>query len=215
MILTSSDMPDRPNSLDQKATAENGDDPFHCDAGEKEALANLVALMYPELKRIASQRMRGERPDHTLQATSLVNEFFLRLARHKNIAWRSRTHFLAVASRLMRQVLIDYARFHNAQIRGGTRVKVQFTDIDVPGTANAFDVLIMNELMDRLKELDRWAAAVAEMRLYGELSHAEIAEIIGKDERTVKRYWKFAREWIIDQLRTGHGDAGERLAVDK
>jgi RNA polymerase sigma factor (TIGR02999 family) len=170
--------------------------------------------MYPELKRIAGMRMRRERKEHTLQATALVNEFFLRLARQKNLQWRSRTHFLAVASQVMRRVLIDYARFHNAETHGGGTIKVEFTDIDIPGGRNAVDILIVNDLLGKLEKLDERAASVAEMRLFGELTHTEIAEIIGKDERTVKRYWKFARAWMIDQLQLRQEDVGEGLEPD-
>ena len=183
-------------------------------ADDGEARARVIELMYPELKRIASLRMRHERRDHTLQATALVNEFFLRLARQREVQWRSRAHFLAFASQAMRRVLIDHARSHQAQAHGGGSVKVQFSDVDVPGKTNAVDVLIIHDLLGRLEKLDRQAAAVAEMRLFGELTHAEAAEVIGKDERTVKRYWKFAREWMTDQLQTGQEDVGERLELD-
>jgi RNA polymerase sigma-70 factor, ECF subfamily len=187
---------------------------LRCGAGDREARARLVSLMYPELKRIAALRMRGERRDHTLQATALVNEFFLRLARQKVVQWHSRTHFLAVASQVMRQVLVDYARSHNAVIHGGGCIKVEFKDIDVAGERNAVDILVFDELLGRLEKLDEPAAAVAEMRLFGELTHAEIAEIINKDERTVKRYWRFARAWMADQLQTNQQDVDRGMETD-
>jgi RNA polymerase sigma factor (sigma-70 family) len=114
----------------------------------------------------------------------------------------------------MRQVLIDYARSHNALSHGGRCIKVEFTDISVPGGRNAVDILIFDELLVRLEKLDQRAAAVAEMRLFGELTHAEIAEIIGKDERTVKRYWRFARAWVVDQLQMGEQDVGGGMEPD-
>jgi RNA polymerase sigma factor (TIGR02999 family) len=217
MILKSSDDMSQQHRLNARALPGAGeitDALLRCGAGDVEARAKLVSLVYPELKRIASLRMRGERRDHTLQATALVSEFFLRLANQKAVQWRSRSHFLAVASQVMRQVLIDYARSHNALSHGGRCIKVEFTDISVPGGRNAVDILIFDELLVRLEKLDQRAAAVAEMRLFGELTHAEIAEIIGKDERTVKRYWRFARAWVVDQLQMGEQDVGGGMEPD-
>ena len=172
-----------------------------CASGDPEVKAKLITLMYPELKRIAEARMRNERDDHTLQPTALVNEFFLELARQQDVSWRTRAHFLAVASRAMRRYLVDYARAHNAQKRPGSRIRVNLDAPLLGRSESPLDALEFDELIERLAAEDARMAQVVEMRCFGGLTHEEIAQSIGVDERTVKRDWQVARAWIIGQIR--------------
>jgi len=166
--------------------------------GEPDAHQRLIELLYPELRKLAEFRMRGDRPDHTLQPTALVSEFFLEVARAHGISWRDRTHFLAVASQMMRRFLIDYSRNHNAQRRGGGLRAVQLLDHgfddDLPGAA------IVGQLLDRLAQEEPRMAKVVDMRCFGGLTHAEIGEVLGIDERTAKRDWQVGRAWLKAKL---------------
>lgn len=173
------------------------------EAGEQQVRGELVSVMYPELKRMADARMRSERPDHTIQPTELVNEFFLEIARTEGINWRNRKHFLAVASQVMRRFLIDYARAHASQRRGGNSIKLRLADLElrVEDGDGALDPVIIGELLDRLAAEEPRMAKVVEMRCFGGLSHAEIADVLDIDERTVKRDWQIARAWLYGQLR--------------
>ncbi len=181
-----------------------------CSAGDSKVRAQLIALMYPELKRIAETRMRHERKDHTLQPTALVNEFFLELARQQDFSWRTRAHFLAVASRAMHRYLIDYARAHNADKRPEGRLRVQLDALQPARSNEAFDALELDEALERLAAEDLRMAQVVEMRCFGGLTHEEIAQTIGIDERTVKRDWQVARAWLIGQLRKGKANRDVR-----
>lgn len=169
-------------------------------AGEEGTRSELVSVMYPELKRIAEAQMRGERVDHTLQPTALVNELFLEIVRSQAVQWRDRKHFLAVAARAMRHFLIDYARAHSAARRGGGAIKLRLTDLDLP-VEGALDPLIIGELFDHLAKEEPRMARVVEMHCFGGLNYAEIAEILEIDERTAKRDWQVARAWLYGHLR--------------
>jgi len=166
--------------------------------------ADVIERLYPELKRIAAFRMKRERPDHTLQPTALVNEFFIRLAAKPEFEWQSRAHFLAAASVAMRRLLVDHARNHRCAKNGGDVVRVQIEGdfreaADVDGT----DMLAFDELLRHLEKEEPRMAQVVELRCFGGLTHAEIAEVIGTDERTAKRDWQVAKAWLAGKLRKG------------
>jgi RNA polymerase sigma factor (TIGR02999 family) len=169
-------------------------------AGEESAKNELFTLMYPELRRIAEAQMRRERADHTLQPTALVNEFFLEFSRERKTHWRDRKHIRALAAQAMRRFLIDYARGHTAARRGGPAIKLQLTDLDIP-VAEGLNPIIIDELLDRLANEEPRMARVVELRCFGGLNHAEIAEILKIDERTVRRDWQVGRAWLYGQLR--------------
>jgi RNA polymerase sigma factor (TIGR02999 family) len=176
-------------------------------AASPEEKARVIQLMYPELKRIAEIRMSQERRDHTLQPTALVNEFFLRLARARNIGWQNRAHFLAAASQAMRLLLVDYSRSHNAGKRGGDHMSnMEIEGAEPAQTPRIVDVLEIDELLTALAAEEPRMARVMEMRCFGGLTHAEIAEVLGVDERTVKRDWQVARAWMFNRLRGGSAD---------
>jgi RNA polymerase sigma factor (TIGR02999 family) len=159
----------------------------------------LLALLYPQLKRIAEMRMSRERADHTLQPTALVNEFYLHVARLQGLSWKNRAHFLAVASNAMRRVLVDYARGHNAEKRNVAKI-VSLTDHDKGSIDHAFDALEIHDLLNHLALEEPRMARVIELRYFGGLTHAEAAEVLNVDERTVKRDWQVARAWLLAQL---------------
>lgn len=169
--------------------------------GESSARASLMEALYPELKRIAEIRMRLERPDHTLQATALVSELFLEMAHSQEISWRSRTHFLAVASQAMRRFLIDYARAHNADRRGGGVARLQLDGIDIK-QEDCSDIVVIGDLLDKLASEEPRMAQVVDMRCFGGLTYAEIGAVLEIDERTAKRDWQVARAWLQAHLKT-------------
>jgi RNA polymerase sigma factor (TIGR02999 family) len=178
-------------------------------AEEPAVRSELIVLLYPELRRIAESRMRSERRDHTLQPTALVNEFFLRLARQEKFQWRNRSHFLAVASRTMLNLLVDYARSHNAQANGGNVFKVQLEGLDVAGHDSGVDPVVIGELLGRLASQEPRASKVVELHCFGGLTFPEIAEILNVDEKTAKRDWQMARAWLRGKLRKSYSaDAG-------
>src|SRR5262249_11506792 len=154
------------------------------DGGDERARSQLVALLYPELRRIAESRMRTERLDHTLQPTALVNEFFLQLARQAPLSCRSRSHFLAAASQALRRLLIDHARSRAAGKRGGNPLRIQLDDFVLQQDDPGLDVVVLGQLLDRLASEEPRMAKVVDMHCFGGLTHQEIGEALGVDERT-------------------------------
>ena len=178
-----------------------------------EEKSRVIQMMYPELKRVAQMRMRRERPDHTLQPTALVNEFFLRLAKARNVNWQSRAHFLAAASRAMRLMLVDYSRSHKAGKRQHGYPNMEFESGEPAQDPGVIDIIQIDELLTALAAEEPRMAAVVEMRCFGGLTHAEIAEVLGVDERTVKRDWQVARAWMFSRLRGGSDDVRRRMGA--
>lgn len=170
------------------------------DAGESAAEEELYGLLWSELHDRARGFMRDQGPEHTLQATALVNEVWLRLARAGSSGWESRRHFLAVATRAMRSVLVDHARARSAQKRSGDRRRVEIDEAtpdapEAPGGADsASRIVALDEALERLAAEDPDSARVAEMRLFGGLEHADVARALDVSTRTVERAWKRARE---------------------
>lgn len=179
--------------------------------GDRGAEARLIDAVYPELKRIAARQMRSERPDHTLQATALANEAYLKLTHRKDANWQNRAHFFAVAARVMRRILLDYARSHRAQKRGGQLPQVPLSEVYAFSPARCEEVIVLDEVLTRLSEKDEDAAKVVELRFFGGLSVAETAEALQTSERTVKRKWKLARAWLHARLRSEHEDVDRQM----
>jgi RNA polymerase sigma factor (TIGR02999 family) len=167
--------------------------------GDEEALAALVPVVYKELRRLAHYHLKSERANHTLQSTALVNEAFLRLVGGEPVLLQNRAHFIAVASRLMRQILVDYARSRGANKRdGGHRIDLEdFADLsgaaEVPLTA-------VDRALDELSRVDERQAKVVEMKFFGGLSEAEIAQVLGISLATVERDWRTARIWLRREM---------------
>jgi RNA polymerase sigma factor (TIGR02999 family) len=171
--------------------------------GDPEALQALVPLVERELHRVAAHQMRGERPGHTLQPTALVNEAYLRLVGVTKIEWRNRAHFLAVAARTMRRVLIDLARAKGYQKRGGRQPKVSLDDVDVAGPDPGHDIVAVHDALDALASQDARKAQVVELRYFGGLSVDETAEVLAVSPETVMRDWRFAKAWLLRELSAG------------
>jgi RNA polymerase sigma factor (TIGR02999 family) len=173
-------------------------------AGDETALARLTPLVHEELRRIARRCMRGERAGHSLQATALVNEAYLRLVGVQHVNWQNRAHFLAMAARLMRRVLVDIARARRYQKRGAGAIQVSLSDARrAPGRSR--DVVSLDEALHALARVDERKSRVVELRFFGGLSVAETAAALAVSPETVMRDWKLARAWLRREM----GSAGK------
>jgi RNA polymerase sigma factor (TIGR02999 family) len=169
----------------------------HGDAG---ALQKLTPLVYDELRRLARQYMKGQSPDHTLQTTALVNEAYLRLAGHKNPNFANRSHFLAVAAKAMRQILVNHAKALQTGKRGAGAGKVQLDEAALVSPEQTSAILDVNEALERLAMLDARKAQVVELKYFGGLKQEEIADVLKISSVTVRRDWIFARAWLYNEL---------------
>jgi RNA polymerase sigma factor (TIGR02999 family) len=168
--------------------------------GDENAGARLVELVYPELRKLARHSMRSERAEHTLQPTALVNEALLRLLSNESVDWQSRAHFMAIAARQLRRVLVDHARMAHRDKRGGDQVKLTLSAADAVGRGSETDLMALNEALERLATLDPRSAQVVELRFFGGLEAQEAAEALGISVSTLKRDWEFARAWLKTEL---------------
>jgi len=178
-------------------------------AGDAAAFDTLVPVVYTDLRRLAQSMMRRERSDHTLQATALLNETYMRLVQQQKVTWEDRSHFYAFAARLMRNILTDHARAHLAGRRGGpNRIKIELTDdLAWIGSANE-EILDLYRALERLEVLDPRKARVVEMRYFLAFTTAEVAEALSISLATAERDLQFARGWLYRELR-GEGTADE------
>ena len=178
-------------------------------SGDRVALDQLVPLVYAELRHLAHCHMRGERPGHLLQTTALVNEAYLRLVDVTRVQWQSRTHFFAVAAHLMRRVLVDAARERDAHKRGGGITLVPLDEARTLGRERALELVALDEAIEALSRVDARKARVVELRYFGGLTVGETADVIGVSGETVMRDWRFAKLWLLRELRRPTGPAGE------
>ena len=168
--------------------------------GDEAAVQRLLPLVHDELRRLAHRHMAGERPNHLLQATALVNEVYLRLVDIRRVQWQDRAHFFAMAARLMRRVLVDFARAQKNQKRGGDFQRVTF-DRDLPvASETPDDLLAIDEALTRLAGQYERKSQVVELRFFGGLSVEETAEALKISPETVLRDWKFAKTWLLREL---------------
>jgi len=171
--------------------------------GDEEALEQLVPLVHGELRRIARRCMAGERKGHSLQATALVNEAYLRLVDVQHVNWQNRAHFLAMSARLMRRILVDYARSKGYQKRGGGAVRVTFDEgLPVVGGRDQ-DLVAVDDALEALAKIDERKSRVVELRFFGGLSVEETATVLKVSPETVMRDWKLAKAWLLRALRSG------------
>lgn len=161
--------------------------------GGWEAVPQIVEAVYPELRRLAAHYMRGERKDHTLQPTALINEAFLRLFGDQPVEWKDRAHFIATAARVMRFVLVDHARQHSANKRGGGWLALELKEGLVYSPERADDLLHLEDALQALERADPAKARVVELKVFGGLTAEQIATLTGSSERTVKRHWAAAK----------------------
>jgi RNA polymerase sigma factor (TIGR02999 family) len=168
--------------------------------GDAKALDDLMPLVHLELKRLARRRMRAERNGHTLQTNGLVNEAYIRLVDATRIQWQNRAHFFAVSARLMRQILVDYARSRRYQKRGGNLTIIPLDHAPTPRTRQNDDVLAIHDALLRLSEIDERKGQVVELRFFGGLTEDQAAEVLNVSSETVKRDWRLAKAWLRREL---------------
>jgi len=170
--------------------------------GDRRALDQLTPIVYDELRRLASHYMRGERPGHSLQATALVNEAYMRLVDYKGMQWQNRAHFFAVSAQLMRRILVEHARRHNLK-RGGGVQHVSLDETAIVGGDRGADLVALDDALDALARFDARKVQVVEMRFFGGLSVEETAEVLKVSSVTVMRDWSTAKAWLYRELSGG------------
>lgn len=168
--------------------------------GDKESLEKLLPLVYQELRRLAQHYLQQERSDHTLQATALVHEAYLKLFDAKNVQWQNRAHFFGAAAQTMRHILVDMARQRRAAKRGGGNKLSLDEAISVPGEQEDVNLVALDEALTRLAELDSQQSKIIELRYFGGLTIEETAEVLNLSPATIKREWAMARAWLHREL---------------
>ena len=169
---------------------------------DEDLFESLLPLVYEPLKHLAHKQLRSERSDHTINATALVHEAYLKLVDQRSVTWQNRAHFFAVAARAMRRILIDYARGRGAQKRGGGQIVVTFNEEQVAREAKSDELLALDEALLRLDTINNRQSRVVELKFFGGLAHKEIAEVLDVSIQTVQRDWRFARAWLTRELGT-------------
>jgi RNA polymerase sigma factor (TIGR02999 family) len=168
--------------------------------GDESALSRLTPLVHQELQRIARRCMRGERAGHSLQATALVNEAYLRMLDVRRVNWQNRAHFLAMAARIMRRILVEFARARIREKRGGGAIKVSLAE-GLLTTDKGYELVALDDALDALAQLDERKSRVVELKFFGGLSVDETAEALTISPETVMRDWKFSKAWLKNELR--------------
>lgn len=172
--------------------------------GDREALGELMELVYRELQIAARQAMAGERPTHTLEPTALVNEVYLRLMRLKKVAWESRGPFFAFAARLMRRILVEHARAVRAQKRGGKLPHVSLESAELPALAPTIDPLVLEDALAKIEAVDERLVRIIELRFFTGLSEEETAAALGVSRSSVQREWAVGKRLLAELLKGGH-----------
>lgn len=168
--------------------------------GDKEALDQLVPLVYDELRRQAGRYLRHERAGHTLQTTALIHEAYMRLVDQRNVHWQNRAHFFGIAAQLMRRILVDHARHKKRAKRGGSDVRVSLAEATVTTTGQDLDVIALDAALDQLANIDEQQSKVVELRFFSGLTVDETAEVLGISPATVKRDWSMAKAWLHREI---------------
>lgn len=171
--------------------------------GDRDAPLRLMPLVYEELRRIARSYLEQERSDHTLQATALVHEAYLRLVDQKTATWQNRAHFLGVAAHSMRRILVDYARSRRAEKRGGHLEKISFDGTVDFSDERTVDLVALDDALNDLANFDQRQSDIVEMTFFGGLTNEEIGEVLGISPSTIKREWRLARAWLRREIMTG------------
>jgi RNA polymerase sigma-70 factor, ECF subfamily len=179
--------------------------------GNPEAGPKLIPLVYDELRRLADGYMRRERTGHTLQATALVHEAYLKLLGQHSVDWQNRAHFFGIAAQVMRRVLIDHARGHVRDKRGGGKEAVPLDEALVFSPERSSEFLELDSALERLAERDARLAKIVELRFFGGLTVEETAEVVGISPKTVKRDWTVAKAWLHGELKASYGNAAKQV----
>ena len=169
--------------------------------GKAEVLEKLMPLVYDELRRQASQFLSKERQGHTLQATALIHEAYLKLIEQREVEWQNRNHFFAIASTAMRRILVDYARERHREKRGGSAENLAIDDaLQISSSEKSIDLIALDEALNRLAKLSARQARVVELRYFSGLSNDETAEVLGVSNATIRNDWNIARAWIKQEI---------------
>jgi RNA polymerase sigma factor (TIGR02999 family) len=168
--------------------------------GDKEALDELLPIVYDELRQQAARYLRRERAGHTLQTTALIHEAYLRLVDQKNVKWQNRAHFFGIAAQLMRRILVDHARGKKRAKRGGSDIRVSLNEATAMAKTQDLDVLAIDEALNRLTEIDEQQGKIVELRFFSGMTVEETAEVLGISTATVKRDWSMARAWLHREI---------------
>jgi RNA polymerase sigma-70 factor (ECF subfamily) len=174
--------------------------------GDDAAASKLIPLVYDELRRLAGGYMRRERKDHTLQATALVHEAYLKLTEQRSVDWQGRAHFFGIAAQVMRRILIDHARGHLRAKRGGGVIPVPLDEALTFSPEQSLELVKLNESLERLAKLDPRQGKIVELRFFGGLTVEETAQMLGISAKTVKREWSMAKAWLHGDMKTRDGD---------
>ncbi len=170
--------------------------------GRREAFDRLMPYVYAELHRQASRYLRRERADHTLQATALINEAYLKLVDQREVRWQNRAHFFAVAAQAMRRIMVDYARGRNREKRGGDDVKLQLDEAgNIAANERSIDLVALDEALTQLSKFDERQAKVVELRYFSGMTEEETAEVLQISPATVRRDWTMAKAWLYNRLK--------------
>jgi len=204
---------DQPSSANGEAAPPLTEMLVRWKAGDQLALAELMPVVYDELRRAARRRLRRERPDHTFQSAALVNEMYMRMLLQKPFGTENRLHFFMVASRLMRQILVDHARSHGAAKRGAEHNCRLDTSIVLPET-QSMDVVAVHDALTSLARFDERQVRIVEMRFFGGLAMEEVAEVVEISLSTAKREWNVAKAWLARELTRGSLDNSKPVVTD-
>jgi RNA polymerase sigma factor (TIGR02999 family) len=175
--------------------------------GDANAPDRLMPLVYEELRKLARNYLQRERSDHTLQATGLVHEAYLRLVDQSSMSWQNRAHFFGVAAQVMRRILVDHARAHRAEKRGGEREKIAFDEALAPSDEKAVDLIALDDALQDLVTFDPRQSRIVELRFFGGLTNEEIGEVLEISPRTIKREWRLAKAWLRREIMGNEADA--------
>jgi len=183
--------------------------------GDRQAGAQLVPLVYNELRRLAARCLQRERENHTLQATALVHEAYLKLTAQRSARWQNRAQFFALAAQAMRRILVDYARTQQRIRRGGKQQKVTLDEALLVSPDRTEELIAVHESLSRLEKLDPRQSQIVELRYFGGLTVEEVAEVLRVSSKTVTREWNTAKAWLYGDLKERHGDDARQLEQGK
>jgi RNA polymerase sigma factor (TIGR02999 family) len=169
--------------------------------GDSKAAEELLPLVYQELRQLAARKMANEAAGHTLQPTALVHEAWLRLTANEDVQWDGRAHFFGAAAEAMRRILIDNARRKHAVRHGGNQERLDIEAVEIPAATPGDDLLAINEALDRFAAVEREKAELVKLRYFVGMTLAEAASVLGISEPTAKRWWAYARAWLLDEIR--------------
>lgn len=169
-------------------------------SGDEAAMEELLPVVYDELRKLAASYLRRERPDHTLQPTALVHEAYLRLIDQTQVSWQNRAHFFGIAAQMMRRILVDHARLHNAEKRGHDFQKLSLDENIDKAVERSMEMIMLDDALNELASIDEQKSRIVELRYFGGLTVEETAAVLGVTPITIKRHWRMAKAWLYGQM---------------